>query len=63
MIQLILRSVSKVGRLIVLMMVFGVCCLSLLSTEWDSNQEMRGATSLDLASGNNPFWCLITGMS
>lgn len=32
MIQLILRCVSKVSELIVLMMVFGVYCLSLLAT-------------------------------
>lgn len=43
MIQLILRCVSKVGEFIVLMMVFEVYCLSLLATEWDSNQEIIGA--------------------
>lgn len=33
----------KVGEFIVLMMVFEVYCLSLLATEWDSNQEIIGA--------------------
>lgn len=35
-IQLILRCVSKTGELIVWMMVFGVYCLSLWATEWES---------------------------
>lgn len=59
-IQLILRCVSNIGELIVFLMVFGVSCLSLLATEWEFNLEIRGATTLDLASGNNPFWALIT---
>lgn len=53
---------SKVGELVVLTMVFGVYCLSLLAAERESNLEIRGATILDLASGNNPFWGLITGV-
>lgn len=61
-IQLVLRCVSKTGELIVLVMVFGVLGLSLLATEWESNLEIRGATILDLASGNNLFWGLITGV-
>lgn len=61
-IQLILRCVSKTGELIVLMMVFGVYCPSLLATEWESNLEIRGTTILELASGNSPFWGLITGV-
>lgn len=61
-IQLVLRCVSKAGELVVLMMVFGVYCLSLLAAERESNLEIRGATILDLASGKNPFWGLITGV-
>lgn len=55
MFQLILRCVSKVDELTELMMIFGVYCLSLLATEWGSNQEIREATSLDLASGKTHF--------
>lgn len=50
-IQLILRCVSKTGELVVLMMVFGVYCLSLLATEWESNLEIRGTAILDMGSG------------
>lgn len=61
-IQLILNCVSKTGELTMLVLVFGIYCLSLLATEWESNLEISRTTILDLASGNNSLWGLMRGV-